>query len=68
MLGSRIASIKHDKSIAEAKKEREKEKQSRGYSRTTTTRRRTTVNPVVKVLTSATFIRGVMGVLTKAMK
>lgn len=34
----------------------------------TTTRRRTAANPVVKVLTSATFIRGVMGILTKAMK
>ena len=37
--------------------------------RTTTTRRRSTrMNPVVKVLTSATFIRGVLGVLKKAMK
>lgn len=34
----------------------------------TTARRRTATNPVVKVLTSATFIRGVMGILTKAMK
>jgi DNA helicase HerA-like ATPase len=34
--------------------------------RTTTTRsRRTAANPVVKVLTSATFLRGVMGILKK---
>jgi uncharacterized protein len=36
--------------------------------RTSTPRsRRTTVSPVVKVLTSATFIRGVMGILKKVM-
>ena len=56
-------------------KEREKERRSETSSRTgsrkssgTTYRRRTTTHPVVKVLTSATFIRGVMGILTKAMK
>ncbi len=37
-------------------------------TRTTTTRRRTATHPMVKVLTSATFIRGVMGILSKAMK
>ncbi|MCK7541886.1 MAG: hypothetical protein MZV63_68875 [Marinilabiliales bacterium] len=37
-------------------------------TRTTTSRRRTATHPVVKVLTSATFIRGVMGILTRAMK
>lgn len=40
--------------------------------RTTTTRTRTTrrsgTNPVVKVLTSATFIRGMLGILQKVMK
>ena len=34
---------------------------------TTARRRRTTTHPVVKVLTSATFIRGVMGILKKVM-
>lgn len=33
-----------------------------------TTRRRTGVNPVVKVLTSATFIRGVLGIMKKVIK
>jgi hypothetical protein len=35
---------------------------SSGYTKG---RRRTTIHPVVKVLTSATFIRGVMGILKK---
>lgn len=34
-------------------------------SKPATRRTRTTINPVVKVLTSATFIRGVMGILRK---
>ena len=39
------------------------------YPRKTSTRsRRSTISPVVKVLTSATFIRGVMGILKKTMK
>jgi len=36
-------------------------------SRTTTGRRRSAQRPVVKVLTSATFIRGVLGILKKVM-
>ena len=52
-------------------KEEEKERKAKevAKSRKTTTRRRSTrMNPVVKVLTSATFIRGVLGVLKKAMR
>jgi DNA helicase HerA-like ATPase len=37
-------------------------------SRSTSQRKSTRQNPVVKVLTSATFIRGVLGILSKAMK
>ncbi len=51
----------------EAQERKAREKVTGRSPRTTTTRRRTT-HPVVKVLTSATFIRGVMGILTKAMK
>ncbi len=40
---------------------------AKGRSARTTTRRRTAVNPVVKVLTSATFIRGVLGILKKVL-
>jgi hypothetical protein len=47
------------------------EKEQNNPSRTTSTRRTTTstkMNPVLKVLTSATFIRGVLGVLKKVMR
>ncbi len=66
MLDRKINTIEQEKADAEERKAREKEADR--YQRTTNTRRRSTVSPVVKVLTSATFIRGVMGVLTKAMK
>ena len=36
--------------------------------RTTSRRRSQAQDPVIKVLTSATFIRGVLGILKKAMK
>ncbi len=53
--------------IEKAEKEAEKEKE-KPTSRRTTTRRSTRQNPVIKVLTSATFIRGVLGVLKKVMR
>jgi len=52
----------------ETARERERSTGRGYYPRPRPATRRTTINPVVKVLTSATFIRGVMGVLTKAMK
>lgn len=58
--------ILNDK-MARAEKEAEKEKQNKPQARTTT-RRSTAQNPVVKVLTSATFIRGMLGVLKKVMR
>jgi len=66
MLERKISNIEDEKADAERRKERDKD--AGRYYRTSPARRRTTVNPVVKVLTSATFIRGVMGVLTRAMK
>ena len=54
-----------NKEEEKARKAKEVEKSRR---KTTTRRRSTRMNPVVKVLTSATFIRGVLGVLKKAMK
>jgi len=55
--------------IEKAEKEAEKEKEIKQTSRrTTSTRRSTRMNPVVKVLTSATFIRGVLGVLKKVIR
>lgn len=55
--------------IEKAEKEAEKEKEIKQTSRrTTSTQRSTRMNPVVKVLTSATFIRGVLGVLKKVIR
>ena len=42
--------------------------QSRERTSSTRSRRSTAMNPIVKVLTSATFIRSVFGILTKIMK
>ena len=56
--------------IEKAEKEAEKEKEQKTTSkRKTSSRSRSTrMNPVVKVLTSATFIRGVLGVLKKVIR
>ena len=48
--------------------EAERRQEERGRRSSGTTRRRTGVNPVVKVLTSATFIRGVLGIMRKVIK
>ncbi|MDT0607988.1 helicase HerA-like domain-containing protein [Croceitalea rosinachiae] len=53
--------------IEKAEKEAEKEK-AKPKTRRTSTRKSTRMNPVVKVLTSATFIRGVLGVLKKVIR
>ena len=59
--------------LAEAKEAVEKAKKERETFKTvtyrrSTTRRSTAMNPMVKVLTSATFIRSVFGILNKVMK
>lgn len=54
--------------IEKAEQEAEKEKEQTNSQRSTSTRRSTRMNPVVKVLTSATFIRGVLGVLKKVIR
>ena len=60
-----ILNEKIEKAEALAKKEKETIQTTR---RTTSSRRSTRQNPVIKVLTSATFIRGVLGVLKKVMR
>ncbi|RRQ50747.1 DUF853 family protein [Maribacter algicola] len=60
-----ILNEKIDKAEQLAQKEKEKAQTNR---RTSSTRRSTRQNPVIKVLTSATFIRGVLGVLKKVMR
>ena len=64
MLERKISNIEAEKADAEDRKAREQE--AGRYYRNAPARRRSAVNPVVKVLTSATFIRGVMGVLTQS--
>ena len=54
--------------IERAEKEAEKEKEEKSTSRRSSDRTSTRMNPVVKVLTSATFIRGVLGVLKKVIR
>ncbi len=61
MLNEKIEKAEKVKAEEEKRKEKEKASRSRGSSR----RKSTRMNPVVKVLTSATFIRGVLGVLKK---
>ncbi|MBW8243397.1 DUF853 domain-containing protein [Muricauda oceani] len=56
------------KKIEVAEKEAEKEKEEKTTSQRSSGRRSTRMNPVVKVLTSATFIRGVLGVLKKVIR
>lgn len=73
MLERKIQAAEQRRSDAEARKADERSA-GRSSGRTgggttgTSARRRTATHPVVKVLTSATFIRGVMGILTRAMK
>lgn len=54
--------------ITRAEKEAEKEIATTRSPARTSSRTSTRQNPVIKVLTSATFIRGVMGVLKKVMR
>ncbi len=80
MLERKISDIEDSKADEQRRKESEKEREreterererntGRGYyPQRRPAPRRTAMNPVVKVLTSASFIRGVMGVLTKAIK
>ena len=48
--------------------EEKKKKENSKTTRRTSSRRSTRMNPILKVVTSATFIRGVLGVLKKALK
>lgn len=64
-----ILNEKIEKAELEAEKEKEREERQKASARKTSSRRRSTrMNPVVKVLTSATFIRGVLGVLKKVIR
>jgi uncharacterized protein len=70
LLSGKIEAIQKQAEEDAAKKERENERWARGGRSTSGSSRRGTVlrNPVVKVLTSATFIRGVFGIMKKVLR
>ncbi|TFG79269.1 MAG: DUF853 family protein [Flavobacteriales bacterium] len=63
-----ILNQKIERAELQAEKEKEHEKENTTVRRTASGRRSTAMNPVVKVLTSATFIRSVFGILKKVMR
>jgi adenylosuccinate lyase len=54
--------------IEKAEKEAAKEKAKPAAGKSSSRRKSTRMNPIVKVLTSATFIRGVLGVMKKVIR
>ena len=68
MLNEKIEQAEAQALKEKAKNEKEALKKAESKSRSTSTRKSTRMNPIVKVLTSATFIRSVFGILTKVMK
>ncbi len=68
MLNRKIEMAEADEAKEKAKQELEDLKKAQSKQRSTTTQRSTAMNPVIKVLTSATFIRSVFGILSKVMK
>ncbi|WP_178987656.1 helicase HerA-like domain-containing protein [Winogradskyella schleiferi] len=69
MLNEKIEQAQAEEAKQKAKEEREALKRAESKRRTRTTRRQSTrMNPIVKVLTSATVIRGVLGILSKMIK
>lgn len=65
LLNQKIREADKEEAREKARKEREEVKET---SRTRSSRSSSRQNPVIKVLTSATFIRGVMSILNKALK
>lgn len=68
ILNTKIERAETEDAKEKARKEYEDFNKTKPYQGRTTVRRSTAMNPVVKVLTSATFIRSVFGILTKVMK
>lgn len=70
LLNKKIEQAEAEEAKEKAKLEKEALEKAESKQRATTTSRRksTAMNPIVKVLTSATFIRSVFGILTKVMK
>lgn len=70
LLNEKIEKAEAEEAKEKAKEEREKLKKEEAKRKSNTSSRRTStrMNPVVKVLTSATFIRSVFGILNKVLK
>ncbi|GAL90838.1 hypothetical protein JCM19538_896 [Jejuia pallidilutea] len=69
LLNEKIKKAEAEEAKDKARQEKEALKKAESKRKTTTTRRKSTrMHPVVKVLTSATFIRSVFGILTKVMR
>ena len=72
ILSEKIEKIQKKADEEAARKEWEKGRKGdtgrKSTSGTSGRKRRTTVSPVVKVLTSATFIRGVLGIMKQVIK
>ena len=69
MLNEKIDKAEAEEAKEKAQQEKEALQKAEAKKRTTSTRHKSTaMNPIVKVLTSATFIRSVFGILTKVMK
>lgn len=69
MLNKKIEQAEAEEVKQKAKAEREALKRAESKRRTSSSRRQSTrMNPIVKVLTSATVIRGVLGILNKMIK
>ncbi|MCF7569265.1 DUF853 domain-containing protein [Sabulilitoribacter arenilitoris] len=69
MLNEKIKQAEAEEAKEKARKEKETLQKAESKKRTSSSRRKSTrMNPVVKVLTSATFIRSVFGILTKVLK
>ena len=68
LLNKKIDQAQATEAKEKARKEHEELKKAETKQKQSSARRRSVINPVVKVLTSATFIRSVFGILTKLMK
>lgn len=68
LLNIKIEQAEAEEAKEKARQEEEELKKAKSKTQTSTTRRSTRMNPIVKVLTSATFIRSVFGILTKIIK
>lgn len=70
MLNEKIELAEAEEAKEKARQEKEALKKAESRKRTTSSSRRrsTRMNPIIKVLTSATFIRSVFGILTKVLK